>query len=127
MVYNNIVYISDIGWDKWVETKLFNWNTELTELTFICLDHVGMGFSNLLKRSLDFSDGVTLQVLNFLQGGSNDTKSLWINFSCSQKLVNLSVLGLKRLLDGLMLLLENQVSNTGLLMDFIDKSMEFVK
>jgi len=86
-----------------------------------------MGLSDLLEGCLDFSNSITLKVLNLLERGPNDSESLWINSSGGQQLVDLGIFGLKTLLDCLMLLLEDKVPDTCLLMDFISQSMELVK
>jgi len=86
-----------------------------------------MGLSDLLEGCLDFSNSITLKVLNLLERGPNDSESLWINSSGGQQLVDLGIFGLKTLLDCLMLLLEDKVPDTCLLMDLISQSMELVK
>jgi len=86
-----------------------------------------MGLSDLLEGCLDFSNSITLKVLNLLECGPNDSESLWINSSGGQQLVDLGIFGLKTLLDCLMLLLEDKVPDTCLLMDLISQSMELVK
>jgi hypothetical protein len=86
-----------------------------------------MGLSDLLERCLDFSNSITLKVLNLLECGPNDSESLWINSSGGKQLVDLGIFGLKTLLDCLMLLLEDKVPDTCLLMDLISQSMELVK
>jgi len=86
-----------------------------------------MGLSDLLEGCLDFSNSITLKVLNLLECGPNDSESLWINSSGGKQLVDLGIFGLKTLLDCLMLLLEDKVPDTCLLMDFISQSMELVK
>jgi len=86
-----------------------------------------MGLSDLLEGCLDFSNSITLKVLNLLERGPNDSESLWINSSGGKQLVDLGIFGLKTLLDCLMLLLEDKVPDTCLLMDFISQSVELVK
>jgi len=86
-----------------------------------------MGLSDLLEGCLDFSNSITLKVLNLLERGPNDSESLWINSSGGKQLVDLGIFGLKTLLDCLMLLLEDKVPDTCLLMDLISQSMELVK
>jgi len=86
-----------------------------------------MGLSDLLEGCLDFSNSITLKVLNLLECGPNDSESLWINSSGGKQLVDLGIFGLKTLLDCLMLLLEDKVPDTCLLMDLISQSMELVK
>jgi len=86
-----------------------------------------MGLSDLLEGCLDFSNSITLKVLNLLECGPNDSESLWINSSGGKQLVDLGIFGLKTLLDCLMLLLEDKVPDTCLLMDFISQSVELVK
>ena len=118
---------SYIGWDERIEPKLFHRDTELGQFSLVSLDHVRMSFSDLLERCLNFSNSVTLKILNLLERSSNDTKSLRINPGSSEQLVDLSIFGLKRLLDGLMLLLQNKVPDSCLLVDLVNQSMELVK
>ena len=85
-----------------------------------------MCLPNLLKRCLDLSNSVTLQVLNFLQRRSDDAEGLWVNSCGGQQLIDLSILRFQALLNRLMLLLENQVSQASLLMYLIDYLMELL-
>ena len=86
-----------------------------------------MRFSDLFEWSLDFSNSITLEILNFFKSGSDDTKGLWINLSSCKKLIDLGILRFKWFLNGFMFLLKNQVADTCLLMNFIYKSMELIK
>ena len=118
--YNN----SNISRNQRIEPKFFDWDTEFTEFTFVGLDHVGVRLSDLFERSLDLSDGIGFEVFDLLESGPDYTKSLWVNSCGCQELVDLGILGLEGLLNGLMLFLQDQVSDTRLLVDLIDKSME---
>ena len=118
---------SNVGWDQRVEPKLLYGDAELGQLTLVGLNHVGMGLADLLKRRLDLSDGVRLEVLDFLESRSNDTECLGLNTSSSQQLVDLCIFGLQTLLDGLVLLLEDQVADARLLMDLVSESVELVE
>ena len=65
--------VSDISRHKRVKSKFFDWDTEFAEFAFICLNHVRVGFSNLLKLSLDLFNGFILKVLYFFEGALNYT------------------------------------------------------
>lgn len=86
-----------------------------------------MRLSDLLKGRLDFSDSVTLEILDLFQRSPDNAKRLRINPSRGQQLVDLGILGLKTFLNSLMLLLQDQVPDSCLLVDLVDKSMELVK
>ena len=118
---------SNVGWDKRVEAELLDGDTELGQLAFVRLDHVGMSLANLLERRLDLTNGVGLEVLDLFKSATDDTKCLRFDPGGRQQLINLCILSLERLLDGLVLLLENQVADARLLVDLVDQPVEFVK
>jgi hypothetical protein len=52
---------------------------------------------------------------------------LWVDSGCGKDLVDLCILGLETFLDGLKLLLEDQIAETCLLMKFINNLVELCK
>ncbi len=118
---------SDVSWDERIESKFFNRNTELAKLSFVGLHHVRVSLPDLFKFSLDFSDSLVLELLNLLESATNHAESLWVNASRRQNLIGLSVLRLKTLLDGLKLLLEDQVAQTSLTVHIIDHIVELLE
>lgn len=86
-----------------------------------------MSFTDLLELSLDFSDGVILEVLDLLEGRPNHAEGLRINTRGCKDLVDLGILRLERLLDGLKLTLEHQIAKTSLLVELVDELVERVK
>lgn len=123
----NRVFLSDIGGHERIEAELLDGDTELGQLTLVGLNHVRVSLANLLQRGLDLADGIALEVLDLLQRRSDDAESLGLDSSSSQQLVNLGILRLETLLNGLVLLLENEVSYACLLMDFVDKLVELIE
>ena len=117
---------SNIRWNKRIESELLDGDTELAELALVGLDHVGVGLSDLFEGGLDLSDRVTLKVLDFLEGRSDDAKSLWINSSGGEQLINLGIFGFETLLDCLMFLLKNEVPETSLLVHLVDQLVELL-
>lgn len=86
-----------------------------------------MSLPNLLEGCLDLSNCITLEILNFLEGSSNDTKCLWIDPGSSKQLVDLGILSFQRFLDSLVLLLQDEVPDSSLLMDLIHEAVELIK
>jgi hypothetical protein len=80
--------------------------------------------ANFLELSLNLLDSLVFKVLDFLQGILNDTEGLRVDLCSREQLVDLCILGLQGLLDGLQLLLENQVTQAGLLLKLIDGLVE---
>jgi hypothetical protein len=76
--------------------------------------------ANFLELSLNLLDSLVLKVLNFLQGVFNDTEGLRVDLGSREQLVDLCILCLQGLLDGLQLLLKDQVTQAGLLLKLID-------
>ena len=79
-----------------------------------------MCLANFLELSLNLLDSLVLKVLNFLQGVFNDTEGLRVDLGSREQLVDLCILCLQGLLDGLQLLLKDQVTQAGLLLKLID-------
>ena len=69
-----------------------------------------MCLADLLELSLYLLDSLVFKVLHFLQCVLNDTESLRVDFGSREQLVDLRILGLQGLLDGLQLLLEDEVA-----------------
>lgn len=86
-----------------------------------------MSLPNLLEGCLDLSNCITLEILNFLEGSSYDTKCLWIDPGSSKQLVDLGILSFQRFLDSLVLLLQDEVPDSSLLMDLIHEAVELIK
>ena len=86
-----------------------------------------MGLTNLLEFCLNLANSFVFELLDFLKSAPNHAKCLWINSSSCQNLVGLSILGLKTLLNGLKLLLHNQVAKTGLAVHVIHNLVEPLK
>lgn len=86
-----------------------------------------MSLANLLQRGLDLADGIALEVFDFLERRSDDTKCLGLDSCGRQQLIDLRILGLETFLDSLVLLLKNEVPDTRLLMDFINQLMELIE
>ena len=118
---------SDIGWDEWIESKLFDWDTELAKLSFVSLDHVRVSLSDLLELSLDLSNGFVLELLDLFQRAANHTQSLRVNTSRRKNLISLRVLGFKTLLDSLNLFLKDQVAQACLPMHIVDHVVELLE
>ena len=118
---------SDIGWDEWIESKLFDWDTELAKLSFVSLDHVRVSLSDLLELSLDLSNGFVLELLDLFQRAANHTQSLRVNTSRRKNLISLRVLGFKTLLDRLNLFLKDQVAQACLPMHIVDHVVELLE
>ena len=118
---------SDVGRDKRVKAKFLDGNTELGQLAFVGLDHVGVSLSDLLELSLDLTDGLVLKLLHLLEGASDHAKSLRVNPCSGQDLVGLGILRLQALLNGLELLLKDQIAQASLAMNIIDHLVEFLK
>ena len=70
---------SDVSWNKWIESKFFDWDSKLRQLSLISLDHVRVSLSDLLEGSLDLSDSVILQLLYFFESRSNHAQRLWVD------------------------------------------------
>ena len=119
--------LSNVSWDKRIETELLNWNTELRKFSFISLNHVGMRLSDFLQFSLDLTNSFVLELLYLLKRAADHAKSLGINSSSCQNLVRLSILRLESLLDRLQLLLKDEVAKTCLAMDIVDNAVESLK
>ena len=83
-----------------------------------------MCLADLLELSLYLLDSLVFKVLHFLQCVLNDTESLRVDFGSREQLVDLRILGLQGLLDGLQLLLEDEVAQAGLLLELIDGLVE---
>jgi hypothetical protein len=122
-----LISCSDVGGNERVKAEFFHGDTELRQFTFVGLDHVRMGFTDLLKFSLDFSNGVILEVLDLLEGRPNHAEGLRINARGSQDLVDLGILRLERLLDGLKLTLKHEVAKASLLVELVDELVERVE
>lgn len=118
---------SNVGGDQRVETELFNWDTELAELAFVSLDHVAVSLSDLLQLSLDLTNGLVLELFNFLKGAPDHAESLGIDPCSGQYLVSLGILSLKTFLDRLQFLLKNKVAQSCLAVDIINDVMELLK
>ena len=116
---------SDVCRNERIETKLFDWDTELGKLSFIGLYHVRVSFSNLLELSLNLTDSLILELLNFFECATDHSKSLRVNAGSWQYLIGLSILCLKTFLNSLNLFLKNQVTETSLSVYIIDDTMEF--
>ena len=86
-----------------------------------------MCFANLLERGLNLADGVGLEVLDFLEGTADDSERLGLDSCRRQQLVDLGVLRLERLLDGLVLLLEDKVADASLLVNLVNKPVELIE
>ena len=86
-----------------------------------------MGLSDLLELCLNLTDCVVLELFDFLEGAADHAHCLWVDSSRGKDLVDLSILGLKTFLDGLKLLLEDQIAETCLLMKFINNLVELCK
>ena len=76
--------MSDVSGDQGVEAKLLDGYTELGELSFVSLDHVGVGLANLLELGLDLLNRLVLKVFYLLQGTLYYTQSFRIDFGGSQ-------------------------------------------
>ena len=83
-----------------------------------------MCLADFLELSLYLLDSLVFKVLHFLQCVLDDTEGLRVDFGSREQLVDLRILGLQGLLDGLQLLLENQVTQAGLLLKLIDCLVE---
>jgi len=83
-----------------------------------------VSLSDLLKRSLNLANSLALKVLDLFQSSPDEAEGLGVDSSGGQQLVDLSVLSFKGLLDGLMLLFEDEVLDSSLLVNFIDETME---
>ena len=83
-----------------------------------------MCLANFLELSLNLLDGLVFKVLDFLQGILNDTEGLRVDLGSREQLVDLCILGLQGLLDGLQLLLKDQITQAGLLLKLIDGLVE---
>ena len=92
---------SNVGRDERVKAEFFDGNAELAKLSFISLDHVRMGFSDLLEFSLDLANSLVLKLLDLLKRAANHSKGLWIDASSREDLVCLCILCLQTLLDRL--------------------------
>lgn len=86
-----------------------------------------MRLTNLLQLGLNLADSVVLETFDFLESVLDNAKRLRVNACGRCDLVDLSVLRLQRLLNRLKLLLQNQVAQSGLLVDFVDDLVELVK
>jgi len=73
---------------------------------------------------LDLTNSLVLELLDFFKCAADHAKSLRVNSSRCQNLVGLRVLGLQVLLDGLKLLLHDQVTKASLAMDVVDDAVE---
>ena len=83
-----------------------------------------MSFSNLLEFSLNFADSIVLKLFDFFESTADHAHGLRVNTSCGKDLVDLGILRLKTLLDSLKFLLEHEVSEASLLMDFVNVLVE---
>ena len=86
-----------------------------------------MGLSDLLELCLDLANGVVLELLDFFEGRADHAHCLRVDSGGGKDLIDLSILGLETFLDGLKLLLENQIAETCLLMKFINNLVELGK
>ena len=55
---------SDVGWDKRIEAKLFDRDTELGKFPLVRLHHVRVSLSDLLKLGLDLPNSLVLELLD---------------------------------------------------------------
>jgi len=69
-----------------------------------------VGLSDFLEFDLDFLDALVLEILDFFEGVFDDAQSFGVDLGSGQQLVDLRVLRLEGLLDGLQFLLEDEVS-----------------
>ncbi len=86
-----------------------------------------MSLADLLELSLYLLDRLVFEVLDLLQCRLDDSQGLRVYLGCSQQLVNLSVFSLQALLYGLQLLLQDQVTDAGFLVNFVDSLLELIK
>jgi len=119
--------VSDIGGNKRIEPELFYRDSELAELTFVRLDHVGMRFTNLFEFDLNALDSFVLDVLYLVKSRANHTQSIGIDVGSLQDLVDRRFLGIEALLDSLELLLHDEISKTSLLVHLISESVELIE
>lgn len=83
-----------------------------------------MCLADFLELSLYFLDSLVFKVLHFLQCVLDDTEGLRVDLGSREQLVDLCILGLQGLLDGLQFLLEDEVAQAGLLLELIDGLVE---
>jgi hypothetical protein len=69
---------------------------------------------------LDFFNSLVFEIFYLFEGILDDSQGFRVYFSCSKKLVNLSVFCLQALLDGFKLALEDKVSKACLLLELIN-------
>jgi len=117
---------SNVGRYKGVKAELFNGDSKFGKLSFVSLDHVRVGLSDLLEFSLDALDGLVLDVLHFVKSASDHAKPVGVNIGCTENLINGGFFGIETFLYGLKLLLQDEVSEARLLMHLIDELVEFV-
>ena len=86
-----------------------------------------MGFSDLLELRLNLADRVILKLLDLFECAADHAHCLWVDSGGCEYLVDLGILCLETLLDGLELLLKDQIAETCLLMKFINDLMELLK
>ena len=80
--------ISDIGRDQGVEAQFFYGNTEFGKFSFVGLDHVRMGFSDLFQLSLDALNGLVFNVLDLIKSVAHHTNLVGMDVRGTDNLVN---------------------------------------
>jgi len=86
-----------------------------------------VGLSNLLKLGLDFANSLVLELFNFFERAANHAECLGIDASRGENLVRLGIFRLQALLDGLKLLLKNEIAETSLAVNVVNDSVELLE
>lgn len=118
---------SNVGGHQRIEAEFLNGDTKLAKFAFVGLNHVGVCLADLFEFRLNLTDGVVLQVFDFLESGTNHAERLWVNARRSENLVDLCVLRFEGLLNGLQLSLENQVAQARLPMQLVNQLVELIE
>ena len=86
-----------------------------------------MRLSDFLQLGLDFANSLVFKLFDFLQRAPDHAESLGVDSCGGQNLVGLGVFCLEGLLDGLKLLLKNEVAQTSLAMHVVDDVVELIE
>lgn len=86
-----------------------------------------MSLSDFLELGLDLANSLVFKLFNFLKRAPDHAESLGVDSCGGQNLVGLGVFSLERLLDGLKLLLKNEVAQTCLAMHVVDNAVKLLE
>ena len=86
--------VSDICGNKGVESQLLYRDAEFGQLSFVCFDHVGVGFSDLFKLCLDALDRLVFDVFDLVEGAADHAEFVGVDVGGGEDLVDACLLSI---------------------------------